>query len=106
MKQDPIEQQDRSADYADERGVGSSAGVYLLDGRYHVAGPRSRAERRLLDGGALRVATLVFEPLEARRAVSGGSTRPYAFSAPPVPRLAPLLPHHLAARLSPRPSAN
>lgn len=106
MKHDPVEQQDRSADYADERGVGASAGVYLLEGRFHVAGERTRTEHRLVDMGALRVATLVFEPLEARRAVAGGSTRPYAFSAPPVPRLAPLLPQLVASRLAARPSTN
>lgn len=106
MKHDPTEQQDGSAYYAEERGVGASAGVFLLEGRYHVANHRSRAERRLLDGGALLVATLVFEPAEARRAVSGGAGRPYAFSAPPAPALAPLRPAQAVFALGTRPSPN
>lgn len=106
MKHDPTEQQDQSAYYAEERGVGARAGVFLLEGRYHVANHRSGAERRLLDGGALLVATLVFEPAEARRAVSGGAGRPYAFSAPPAPALAPLRPAQAVFALGSRPSPN
>lgn len=106
MKHDPTEQQDRSAAYAHERGVGARAGVYLLDGRYHVAHPRSRTEGRLLDQGALRVATLVFDPAEARRAVSGGASRPYAFSAPAVPALTSLRPARAVFGLGTRPSRN
>jgi hypothetical protein len=106
MKHDPTEQQDLSAAYADERGVGARAGVFLLEGRFHVASHHSRAERRLLEGGAMLVATLVFEPAEARRAVSGGSGRPYAFSAPPVPALAPLRPAQAVFALGSRPSPN
>lgn len=106
MKPDPIEQEDRSAAYAEERGVGARADVFLLAGRYHVAHPRSRAERRLVDLGALRVATLVFEPAVARREVSGGATRPYAYSAPPVPALVPLEPAAAIDRLAGLPSTN
>jgi|GEM_PF-2478090 len=106
MKPDPIEQEDRSAAYADERGVGPRADLFLLDGRYHVANQRSRTERRLLELGALRVATLVFEPAAARREVSGGATRPYAYSAPPAPTLVPLDPRAAFGRLTGRPSTN
>lgn len=106
MKHDPTEQQDQSAAYADERGVGASAGVFLLDGRYHVANHRSRAERRLRELGAMLIATLAFQPAEARRAVSGGATRPYAFSAPPLPALSPLRPAQAVFALAARPSLN
>ena len=106
MKHDPTEQQDLSAARADERGVGARAGVFLLEGRYHVAGHRSRAERRLLERGAMLVAGLVFEPAEARRAVSGGAGRPYAFSAPPVPVLTPLRPARAVYALGAPPNPN
>jgi hypothetical protein len=36
------------------------AGVYLLDGRWHLAAHDSRAEARLVEQGALLVATLTF----------------------------------------------
>ncbi|HEV2148989.1 MAG TPA: hypothetical protein VGR37_16405 [Longimicrobiaceae bacterium] len=107
MKHELIEQEDRSASYADERGVGARAGVFLLDGRYHVANQASRAERRLTEMGALRVATLVFDAGEARREVSGGATRPYAFSAPArITPLAPLAPRQALAGLPAPPSRN
>ena len=38
------------------------AGVYLLDGTWHLAAHDSPAEERLLDRGALLVATLTFTP--------------------------------------------
>ena len=38
------------------------AGVYLLDGTWHLAAHDSAAEARLLDRGALLVATLTFTP--------------------------------------------
>jgi hypothetical protein len=44
------------------------AGIFLLDGGYHVAAHGSRAERRLIDDGALLVAHLRFDadPRETR----------------------------------------
>jgi hypothetical protein len=106
MKPDRTEHQDRSASYAEERGVGARAGVFLLDGRYHVANHASRAERRLTEMGALRVATLVFDAGQARREVSGGATPPYAFSAPA--RITPLtpMPHRSLSGLREPPSRN
>lgn len=38
------------------------AGVYLLDGAWHLAAHDSAAEQRLLELGALLVATLTFTP--------------------------------------------
>jgi hypothetical protein len=53
-----------------ERTPGSlpRAGIFLLNGACHVAAHGSRAERRLLDGGALLVAHLHFDhdPREGR----------------------------------------
>jgi hypothetical protein len=45
-----------------ERTPGSlpDAGIYLLDGGFHVAAFGSRGERRLMDDGALLVARLGF----------------------------------------------
>ena len=81
MKPEKPKYEDQSADYADQQGVGARAGVFLLEGRFHVAGHASLAERRLLDRGALLVATLSFDPVDGERLVSGGSTGPYAFTA-------------------------
>jgi hypothetical protein len=38
------------------------AGVYLLDGDWHLAAHDSQAEERLIERGALLVATLTFTP--------------------------------------------
>lgn len=38
------------------------AGLFLLDGRTHVAALRSPTERALLAAGALRIATVHFDP--------------------------------------------
>jgi hypothetical protein len=50
-------------------GVGRPAGVYWLDGRSLIAAHESQAEERLLERGAVLVATLRFDadPLDARR---------------------------------------
>lgn len=43
------------------------AGVYLLDGGWHLAAHESAAESRLLNAGALLIATLTFGlPLRSR----------------------------------------
>lgn len=51
------------------RGTGMVAGVFLLEGRCHVAAEESPAERDLLERGALRVAILHFgsDPREGSR---------------------------------------
>lgn len=81
MKPEDQQYVDLSASYADERGVGARAGVFLLDGCFHVANHASRAEHRLLARGALLVATLSFDRDDGERLVSGGAPGPYAFSA-------------------------
>jgi hypothetical protein len=50
--------------------AGQPAGIFWLDGRSVMATHASRAEQRLLDAGAILVATLMFErdPLESRYA--------------------------------------
>ncbi len=81
--------EDRSAFYAEERGVAPLAGVFLLEGRFHVANHGGRAERALLDRGALLVATLAFDPGDARRRVSGGASRPPSARSSGVLRVDP-----------------
>ena len=58
---------DRSAKYefpiddvAYREKADAPAGIYLLDGRWHLAAHDSLAESRLIDAGALLVATLTF----------------------------------------------
>ena len=75
MRERP-EFEDRSALHAEERGISTRAGVFLLEGSFRVANHGGRAERALLDRGALLVATLAFDPGDARRRVSGGASRP------------------------------
>ncbi|HEX2094998.1 MAG TPA: hypothetical protein VHG28_21545 [Longimicrobiaceae bacterium] len=100
MRSEPLDYLDQSAVFADERGVGPRAGIFLLDGRFHVANHWSRAERLLLDRGAVLVASLVFDGVEAERMVSGGSRRPPGSRSP---ALHPLQPGEPAV---PRPSRN
>jgi hypothetical protein len=46
--------------FAQREKADAPAGVYLLDGRWHLAAHDSLAEDRLLERGALLVATLTF----------------------------------------------
>ena len=48
--------------FAQREKADAPAGVYLLDGRWHLAAHDSLAEDRLLERGALLVATLTFTP--------------------------------------------
>jgi hypothetical protein len=52
------------------------AGIYLLDGGFHVAAFGSRGERRLRDAGALLVARLGFGPDLREKAWPGGALVP------------------------------
>jgi hypothetical protein len=56
------------------RGTLPTAGVYLAGGRYEVAALHSQAERRLLDGGALLIASVTFDGLQVP-AITGGAAR-------------------------------
>jgi hypothetical protein len=49
-------------DIARHEKADAPAGVYLLGGRWHLAAHDSIAESRLIDAGALLVATLTFAP--------------------------------------------
>ena len=48
-----------------------SAGIFLLDGRFHVAAYGSVAEQRVREDGGLLVASLVFDGSHAERPVRG-----------------------------------
>ena len=48
--------------FAQRERADAPAGVYLLDGSWHLAAHDSLAEDRLLECGALLVATLTFTP--------------------------------------------
>lgn len=76
MRDDFLIHEDQDRDYDDREGVGPCAGIFLLAGEYHVANRGSRAEGRLLDAGALRVANVRFDGAPDRGAVSGGSAGP------------------------------
>lgn len=66
-----------ACDYSSEQRVGLPAGVFLLEGSFHVAVHGTHRAMGLLDRGALLVADLVFEPSHAERLVSGGSAQPF-----------------------------
>ena len=70
--------EDLSFDHASEQRVGPPAGIFLLDGGYHVAVHGTRAAARLRDCGAVLVADLRFDPVDAARAASGGARYPHA----------------------------
>lgn len=57
-------------DIAHREKADAPAGVYLLRGRWHLAAHDSLAEARLLDAGALLVATLTFTSPAAPSAVA------------------------------------
>ncbi|CAN5764378.1 hypothetical protein BH23GEM10_BH23GEM10_04260 [soil metagenome] len=67
-------------------GVGQPAGMYWLDGRTAIAAHDSPAEARLVDAGAVLVATLRFDPDPVERVHRSGSVR--RVSAPAAARLA------------------
>lgn len=52
-------------------GVGQPAGIYWLEGRSVIAGHGTRAESRLLDLGAILIATLRFDPDPLERSHPG-----------------------------------
>lgn len=79
--------QDHDSPLARERGEGLRAGIFLLDGRCHVAAHGSPAASRLRERGALHVANLVVDPGTADRAALSGGSSP---EAPPAPELRPL----------------
>jgi hypothetical protein len=79
-----------------EPGIGQPAGVFLLDGEYHVAAYTSRAERRLVDRGALLIASVTFD----------GSAGEPRGPVPPLAELAPLTARRAAVTLGWRPAAN
>ncbi len=59
-----------------EQRLGRPAGIYLLEGGFHVAVYATRAAAELRARGAVLVATLLFSESQAERHVSGGSPRP------------------------------
>jgi hypothetical protein len=69
------------------------AGIFLLDGGYHVAAHGSRAERRLLEDGALLVAHLRFDADPRETRYTGGGVQP-------------LLPRRVAVQLGASTSGN
>ncbi|HYW06745.1 MAG TPA: hypothetical protein VE913_07305 [Longimicrobium sp.] len=73
MKQDFLIHEDQDGLYRGERRLGERAGIYLLDGGFHVANHASRDALHLREAGAILVATLTFSESEAERAVSGGA---------------------------------
>lgn len=81
MKSDQIrlDYEELAYEYASEQRVGPPAGVFLLDGAFHVAVHGTRTALRLAERGALLVADLLFDPAHAARAVAGGAPAP----APP-----------------------
>lgn len=56
------------------RGTLPAAGVYLWGGRFEVAAYQSPAERRLLEAGALLIASVSFDGLPVA-ALTGGTAR-------------------------------
>ena len=56
------------------RGTLPVAGVYLAGGRYEVAAHDTAAERRLLDAGALLIASVSFDGVQVP-ALTGGAAR-------------------------------
>ena len=91
--------EDLSYDRQSRQKVGAPAGVFLLDGGFHVACHGTRAASRLRERGAVLVADLLFDPPAAERAVSGGARHPYA------PELDPGFARG-AVRFSPAPERN
>jgi hypothetical protein len=61
MRFEPQEHLDPQQERRREPGLGAPAGVFLLDGAYHVAGFASAAADRLHARGALLIAALRFD---------------------------------------------
>lgn len=61
------------------RGTLPVAGVYLAAGRYEVAAYHSPAQRRLVEAGALLVASVSFDGLQVA-ALTGGAARDPRFA--------------------------
>lgn len=79
MRTDPLDVDDFKSHYEDRadeiswaRGTLPRSGVFLADGRYHVAPYHSLAARRLVDGGALLVASVSFDGLQMAALTGGG----------------------------------
>lgn len=90
------------------KGLGACAGIFLLEGRYHVAAHTSPFERRLRERGALHVANLFFEPdPREEAALSGGFRDPHFSDAGHTCRIStarnPLRPGAPSARLGGNP---
>jgi hypothetical protein len=83
-------------EHAREPGLGAPAGIFLLAGEYHVAAYTSRAEARLVERGALLIATIRFD---------GGDGLPRG-PVPPLGTLSALVPRRAAAALGWRPARN
>lgn len=73
------------------RGTLPAAGVYLCAGRFEVAARHSPAEGKLLDAGALLVASVSFDGLQVA-ALTGGAARDLSLAdlVPVAPRNAAL----------------
>ncbi len=89
IEQDPVRR--------GEHRLGQPAGIFLVDGTLHVAPFASRTAAELRERGALHVATLLFNHIDAERSVSGGAPRPRTGAV--------VRPHPLAA-LAERPGPN
>jgi hypothetical protein len=63
-------------------GIPPRAGIFLLEGRYHVAAPGTEDEARLRGRGALEVAAVTFAGPRTGRPVDGGGPGPDAELAP------------------------
>jgi hypothetical protein len=82
------------------RGTLPVAGLYLSGGRYEVAAHHSTAERRLLDAGALLIASVSFDGLQVA-ALTGGAARDVRFA-----ELVPVSARAVARDAEPEPSVN
>lgn len=82
------------------RGTLPVAGLYLAGGRYEVAAHHSTAERRLLDAGALLIASVSFDGLQVA-ALTGGAARDVRFA-----ELVPVSARAMARDAEPEPSVN
>jgi hypothetical protein len=81
MRYDRLEHTDQDLELRREPGLGAPAGVFLLDGEFHVAAFATRAAERLHALGALLVAALHFDPMTAALTAAGGTRA----GEPPVP---------------------
>ncbi|HWK88911.1 MAG TPA: hypothetical protein VNP72_02925 [Longimicrobium sp.] len=93
--------EDRTRSVAWRRGSLPPAGLYLVDGRLHMAARESVAEQRLLAGGALLVANARFDGAQVP-ALTGGTLARGTHPAEVVPMPAVLV----AAGTRPEPSEN